>query len=126
MELKLKTLPQYKDLYEAFQNAPLKISFNFLKIFGKIDGLIDFYNKKLNEILFKYAEQKEDGTLVLTDDGAGIKIRKDCLVECKKEIDELNELTVTVPDVKFKLKDFEQMNLSLNELNLLMPFIEDE
>ena len=61
----------------------------------------------------------------MTEDKNGVQIRKDSLVECKKAMDELNELTITLPDIKFKLEELEPINLKLDDLALLMPFIDE-
>lgn len=125
MEILLRDTPRYLSLYESFKDAPTKLAFKFLKLFGSLDKEKTFYEEKFNKILETYAEQNEDGTLKLTEDKNGVQIRKDSLVECKKAMDELNELTTTLPDIKFKLEELEPINLKLDDLALLMPFIDE-
>lgn len=125
MEILLRDTPRYLNLYESFKNAPIKLAFKFLKLFGNLEKERTFYEEKFNKILETYAEQNEDGTLKLTEDKNGVQIRKDSLVECKKAMDELNELTITLPDIKFKLEELEPINLKLDDLALLMPFIDE-
>lgn len=125
MEILLRDTPRYLNLYESFKDAPTKLAFKFLKLFGNLDKEKTFYEEKFNKILETYAEQNEDGTLKLTEDKNGVQIRKDSLVECKKAMDELNELTITLPDIKFKLEELEPINLKLDDLALLMPFIDE-
>ena len=125
MEILLRDTPRYLNLYESFKNAPTKLAFKFLKLFGNLEKEKTFYEEKFNKILETYAEQNEDGTLKLTEDKNGVQIRKDSLVECKKAMDELNELTITLPDIKFKLEELEPINLKLDDLALLMPFIDE-
>ena len=125
MEILLRDTPRYLNLYETFKDAPTKLAFKFLKLFGNLEKERTFYEEKFNKILETYAEQNEDGTLKLTEDKNGVQIRKDSLVECKKAMDELNELTITLPDIKFKLEELEPINLKLDDLALLMPFIDE-
>ena len=125
MEILLRDTPRYLNLYESFKDAPTKLAFKFLKLFGNLEKEKTFYEEKFNKILETYAEQNEDGTLKLTEDKNGVQIRKDSLVECKKAMDELNELTITLPDIKFKLEELEPINLKLDDLALLMPFIDE-
>ena len=125
MEILLRDIPRYLSLYETFKDAPTKLAFKFLKLFGNLEKERTFYEEKFNKILETYAEQNEDGTLKLTEDKNGVQIRKDSLVECKKAMDELNELTITLPDIKFKLEELEPINLKLDDLALLMPFIDE-
>jgi len=125
MEILLRDTPKYLNLYESFKDAPTKLAFKFLKLFGNLEKEKTFYEEKFNKILETYAEQNEDGTLKLTEDKNGVQIRKDSLVECKKAMDELNELTITLPDIKFKLEELEPINLKLEDLALLMPFIDE-
>ena len=125
MEILLRDIPRYLSLYETFKDAPTKLAFKFLKLFANLEKERTFYEEKFNKILESYAEQNEDGTLKLTEDKNGLQIRKDSLVECKKAMDELNELTITLPDIKFKLEELEPINLKLDDLALLMPFIDE-
>ena len=125
MEILLRDIPRYLSLYETFKDAPTKLAFKFLKLFGNLEKERTFYEEKFNKILETYAEQNEDGTLKLTEDKNGVQIRKDSLVECKKAMNELNELTITLPDIKFKLEELEPINLKLDDLALLMPFIDE-
>ena len=46
--------------------------------------------------------------------------------ECRKQIYELENLDIEVPNIKFKIEEFEGLALSMTELNPLMPFIEVE
>lgn len=125
MEIFLCDVPKYLKLYETFKSAPIKLAFKFLKLFGNLEKEKTFYEEKFNKILETYAEQNEDGTLKLTDNGNGVQIRKDSLIECKKAMDELNHLTLTLPEIKFSLEELEPLNLNLDELALLFPFIDE-
>ena len=125
MEILLRDTPRYLSLYETFKDAPTKLAFKFLKLFGNLEKERTFYEEKFNKILETYAEQNEDGTLKLTEDKNGVQIRKDSLVECKKAMDELNELTITLPDINVKLEELEPINLNLDDVALLMPFIDE-
>nr|DAL45306.1 MAG TPA_asm: hypothetical protein [Caudoviricetes sp.] len=52
-----------------------------------------------------------------------MKIKADCLEECSAKIKEINEFQVTFPDIFFSLDELEPLGLTLEELELLEPFV---
>jgi hypothetical protein len=45
--------------------------------------------------------------------------------ECRQKIAELENLDVELPDIKFSVEEFADTTLSLDELQPILPFIED-
>jgi hypothetical protein len=62
---------------------------------------------------------------VSTESGNGIKIRPESLQEAQIKINELSMLETDVSDdLKFSLTELDNLTLSLDEFNQLLPIIE--
>lgn len=99
-------------------------TYKLLKFFNKIKVDADFYREKLIEILNEYAERDEEGKAILTDNGQKIQIQKDRIKECEQKLQELAEIEIQEPEVTFTLNEIPE-GLSVQEFNLLMPFIKE-
>ena len=49
MEILLRDTPRYLNLYESFKDAPIKLAFKFLKLFGNLDIVQITYYGKLDD-----------------------------------------------------------------------------
>ena len=93
-----------------------------LLIKKKIKEDLELVEEQYQILLNLYGEVNEEGEFVKTEDG-GIKIKEGYQSECQKKIQEFNQLDVTIPDVYFTIKEFESLNLTLFELEVLETFI---
>ena len=53
----------------------------------------------------------------------GYKIKQDKISECYYVIDQLNSCEIQVPDIYFSIDELIELNLSLEQLEILEPFI---
>lgn len=102
----------------------VQTQYKFLKIARVTQGEIDIFEQQKQSLIESYAEFDKDGKLIVSDNG-GIKIKEECLQECIDKINEINALQVTFPDIYFSLDELEPLDLTLEELELLEPFIKD-
>lgn len=102
----------------------VQTQYKFLKIARVTQGEIDIFEQQKQSLVESYAEFDKDGKLIISDNG-GIKIKEECLQECIDKINEINALQVTFPDIYFSLGELEPLGLTLEELELLEPFIKD-
>ncbi len=100
------------------QKVPIKLAFKFSKLFSQIEESTNFYREKLQEIIDTYAERDENGDMVPASDGTGVQIQ-----ECQEQLNELTSLEVEVPDITFTLDELEPFNLSIEQFDVLLPFI---
>jgi len=107
------------------QNLPIKTAYKFSKLFASVDTEADFYGQKLQEIINTYAEKDEAGNPIPTDNNDGVKIQKELLSECQEKLNELFQLDVELPDIKFTLNELESLEISVDEFSALLPFIEE-
>ena len=107
------------------KNLPIKTAYRLLKLAEFFATESDNYRNLFRQILDEYAEKNEDGSFVFSEDGTNIILKKDYIKEANEKVSELNQLEVDVP-YTFDLKEFENLEISLEDLAPLMDIIVDE
>lgn len=107
------------------KNLPIKTAYRLLKLAELVSNEAENYRNLFRQILDEYAEKKEDGSYVLSEDGANVIIQKDHIQGANQKVDELNKIDVEIP-YTFDIKDFDNIEISLEELAPLMDLIVDE
>ncbi len=107
------------------KNLPIKTAYRLLKLAELISNEAENYRNLFRQILDEYAEKKEDGSYVLSEDGTNVIIQKDHIQDANQKVDELNKIDVEIP-YTFDIKDFDNIEISLEELAPLMDLIVDE
>ena len=105
------------------QKLPFKILYKLSNLAKAIEEKTAFYREKLQEVLKEYGELDENGNLIPTDDGRGIKIRIGTEHECYTKVDELQSLEVDMPEIKFDIEDFGDIEMTIETFNLIRPFL---
>lgn len=106
-------------------DLPIKTTYKLLKFFDSIKKDSDFYREELVKILNEYAQRDENNDIVMAADGKNILVKPDCTEECEKKLNELAIIDAETPSVTFSIEELPD-GLSLQELQLLRPFIEEE
>ena len=107
------------------KNLPIKTAYRLLKLAELVSKEAENYRNLFRQILDEYAEKKEDGSYVLSEDGANVIIQKDHIQDANQKVDELNKIDVEIP-YTFDIKDFDNIEISLEELAPLMDLIVNE
>ena len=107
------------------KNLPIKTAYRLLKLAELVSKEAENYRNLFRQILDEYAEKKEDGSYVLSEDGTNVIIQKDYIQDANQKVDELNKIDVEIP-YTFDIKDFDNIEISLEELAPLMDLIIDE
>ena len=107
------------------KNLPIKTAYRLLKLAELVSKEAENYRNLFRQILDEYAEKKEDGSYVLSEDGANVIIQKDRIQDANQKVDELNKIDVEIP-YTFDIKNFDNIEISLEELAPLMDLIVDE
>lgn len=107
------------------KNLPIKTAYRLLKLAELVSNEAENYRNLFRQILDEYAEKKKDGSYVLSEDGANVIIQKDHIQDANQKVDELNKIDVEIP-YTFDIKDFDNIEISLEELAPLMDLIVDE
>ena len=127
MQLKMQDILDFSAFYETVksQKLSMKIAYRLAQLAKVIDGELQFYREKLQAIIQEYGEMDENGQPVSTEDGNGIKLRPGTEMQCMAAMHELQMLDVNLPDIKFHLEDFGDIELSMTEIAAVLPFIEE-
>lgn len=96
--------------------------YKFLKLLKVAKEEESYVDEQQVFLLENYAEKNEQGQFIMSQDG-GFKIKQECLSECTQKILEINNRQVQLPDLYFSLDELAQLELTLEELELLEPFI---
>lgn len=107
------------------KNLPIKTAYRLLKLTEFVATESDNYRNLFRQILDEYAEKNEDGSFVFSEDGTNVILKKDHIKEANEKVSELNQLEVDVP-YTFDLREFENLEISLEDLAPLMDIIVDE
>lgn len=127
MKIKLIEAGAIYPLAESLINKkmPIKTVYGFTKIMEASRKEFNFIQETANKIAEEYGERDENGNLVRTEDNSGYMIKEDCRKEAGEKIKEFNEIEIDFPDVKFNLSDLDSLELTMSEMQVLMPFISE-
>ena len=124
------TMSKVLDLQELYpkissQALPISTTYKLTKLFNAIKSEAEFYTTNLDKIISEYGQKDENGNFIYTDDKKGIKIDQDKISEVEQKLQELLSIEVELPNVTFKLFELEKVELSVQEFNNFLPFIEE-
>lgn len=127
--MKLSELFQLSQLEPKIKDKKMSIktTYKFTRLFKEIEEQVNFFNETLSNLIKEYGKRDENGEFVLTENKSGIMVQEDRYDECMAKVQELNELEPELTYIpSFKLEELDNLELSIDDLNLLMPFIEEE
>lgn len=126
MTLKMYQLIGFPSFYEKAksQKLPFKTSYKLALLATEIQKHIDFYQEKFRDLLLEYSKKDEEGNPVPTADGQGVLLVEETMNEAYTKLAELRELDVELPDTKFSPDDLDKIEISAEEMIIVMPFIE--
>lgn len=113
------------NIYPAIKDKalPIRSAYKLSKIYNKISNDLTFYREQLDKLIDRYGEKDEDGNPIIKDNG--IKVRLGCEDTFKAEITELDNLSVEVEDCSISLDELEGLELSIEQMTSLLPFIKE-
>jgi hypothetical protein len=127
MKTQLQTVLNFPQFYSltTLTKIPIKTAYKLSRLADAIEKEINFYRTKFREILNEYCLVDEDGNYAVTDDGTGYKIQSGKEFECNQAMEDLHALEIELPDITFTIDEFDGMELRIQDLNGIMPFIVD-
>lgn len=127
MKTQLQTILNFSQFYSltTSHKLPIKVAYKLSRLATAIESEVTFYQTKLREILNEYCLVDDNGNYVLTDDGQGFKIQLEKEIECNQAMADLHNLEIELPDITFNIDEFDGMELRIQDLNGIMPFIVD-
>lgn len=106
------------------QKLPFKTAYKIVLFTQEVQKHVDFYQETFRNLLAEYGQKDEQGNLVPTGDGQGILLIEETMSEAYTKLGELRDLEVELPDSKFSVDDFDGIEISPEEMMIIMPFIE--
>lgn len=101
----------------------VKTAYHLAKLFKFIEGEAQFYTGELNRIIEKFGARDPSGNLLPTEDGRGVQIPKDRLKDAEREINELMNIEVELPNITLTLDELDGAGLTVEDVQNLEPFI---
>ena len=127
MKLKMNQIIEFQMFYNNIKNTklPLKTAYKLNKLFIQINEELSFYQQKFTEIINEFGKRDENGELMYSSDKTSIEIMDGRRLECQQKIEELQNLEVNIEGTEFTTDELESLNLTISEVECLMPFIKE-
>lgn len=106
------------------KELPLRASYSIAKFLSQTQSDIAFFNTRLASFLSTYSEKDEEGNFKYSEDNNGIVIDSARMSECAKEMQDINDFEVEIPELKIYYEDLEKIDISPEALMELMPYIQ--
>jgi hypothetical protein len=116
-------IPQFYEKVKH-QNLPFKLSYKLSKLLREVEYHTNFYKENFKSLLDTYGKKDENGNFIPTFDNQGIQLVAETSDECYAKIEELRNLEIELPDIYFSLEEFEAIQMTPEEVNIIMPFIQ--
>lgn len=122
--MKLYQILNLPHVYETIleKNLPFSLAYKLNKLAEAVNKELEFYRNSMTKLVDEYAE-KENGQPVFLENG-DIKIIPEKITECQKRINELQNVEITI-DISFTPEELEPLEMSIKDLQNLMPFIKE-
>lgn len=122
MKIKKNDMISIINLINKMKNRIFNVEtqYKLLKLKRKLQEEQITYEQEIND-LSQFIE-RENGKYI-KDRNGGYKIYAEKQVECEEFVKRLNSLEVQLPEIYFSLDELENLQLSLEDLEILMPFI---
>ena len=122
--MKLYQILNLPHVYETIleKNLPFSLAYKLNKLAEAVNKELEFYHNSMTKLIDEYAE-KENGQPVFLENG-DIKIFPEKITECQQRINELQNVEITI-DVSFTPAELEPLEMSIKDLQNLMPFIKE-
>lgn len=125
--MQLNTILSFPNFYNQIRSNPLpfKTAHKLSKLSRAIEEEIGFYREKMTELVEQYARKDDEGNYIYINNGRDIALKPETMVECQNKIRELETMEIELPDIKFSVDELENTTLTVDELQPILPFIED-
>lgn len=125
--MKMFEIIELSNLYSSIKDnkMPLKTAYKFTTLMRKAETELKFYQSEFAKIVEEYGQKDEAGQYIFSEDGQSITILPGKESECNERLLELRNLDVEVNNISFTIDELENFNLTIAELNCLMPLIKE-
>ncbi len=126
MMVQRKNLETISQMIQKLSNKKFNIEtqYKFIKLKKAIQEEQDIFQEQLQLNCQPFFETDEEGNPVMNNVG-GFKIKKDKLNDCSFLVGKMTSMQVQLPDIYFTLDELKELNLTLDELLVLEPFVKN-
>lgn len=103
---------------------PFKTAYKLTLLSQEVEKHMNFYQEKFHELVMEYSKKDADGQPLPTTDGQGVQLIEETMDEAYDKLKELRSLDVELPNPSFSIEDFGNIEITTEEMQILMPFIE--
>lgn len=127
MIVKMNQILSFCSFMENFKEAkvPLKTAYKINKLLQKMEVEKTFYQKSFSDIIQTYGKKDANGNYIFSQDGVSIEIKEELREECVSKVIELENLEIEIEDIFFSIDELDFLNLTIQDMNSLMPFIQN-
>lgn len=100
-----------------------RLAYKIMKFCKSIETEEEFYNGRRNEIIDLYAQKDENGQPIVENNI--VRIIEGKTSEARAAMQELDNMDVEAPNIRFTLDELEGLELSAAEMYALDAFIEE-
>ena len=127
MQLKITQAVKIADFLEMFKSKKLsfKTMYHLTLLAQEVQKHVEFYNNAFRSIIMEYGKKDENGELVLTDNKESVLLAEETTLEAHQKLTELQALDVELPEIKFSLDEFQNIEITAEEMLTIMPFISE-
>ena len=124
--MKLFEVLSIQNFYNLVLNAklPIKTTYKLTRLMRRVEEETKSYQTEFAKIVNEYA-LRENGELVYSDDMTSIKIIEGKEEECTSKILELKNLEIDLSEFHFSIEEFDNIELSVNDMYGILPLIND-
>jgi hypothetical protein len=125
--MKMFEVIELSNLYSSIKDnkMPLKTAYKFTTLMRKVEAEVKFYQSEFAKIVEEYGQKDENNQYIFSEDGQSITIVAGKENECNERLLELRNLDVEINDINFTIDELENFNLTIAELNCLLPLIKE-
>ena len=106
------------------KKGPIKTQYKLVKLKKIADEEQQIYQDLVDKNCLQFLEKDENGNLIPHPDG-GYTVSKDKIEECNNTIAEILDTEIEINDITFTLDELEGLELSIAQIDALMPVIEE-
>lgn len=108
---------------DKFISLPLSVKYKLVQFKKALEIANEFYTSELRKLMEVYCERDENNQII--EQNNAYKIKEDKLAEFTAKFEELEKTEIDV-DNSFALEDFGETTLTLEEIEVLYPFLKEE
>lgn len=105
------------------QSLPFKTSYKLAKIQQSLHEELALLNSHLTQVIKKWAVKDDKGNLVPNETN-DICVSDNNIDKCIYEMHEIVKTNIIIPDVFLTIEELEDCGFTIEEIQVLLPFIE--